>query len=87
VVIERAREILRNLEGGELDEQGRPRLAGAASDPGRQLALFAPDPPPRDPREDAALAALRALDPERTTPLEALAQLARLHGLLEQGPT
>ena len=30
-VIERAREILRNLEGGELDEQGRPRLAGAAS--------------------------------------------------------
>ena len=27
-VIERAREILRNLEGGELDEQGRPRLAG-----------------------------------------------------------
>jgi len=87
VVIERAREILRNLEGGELDEQGRPRLAGAASDPSRQLGLFASGPPPRDPREDAALAALRALDPERTTPLEALAQLARLHGLLEQEPT
>jgi DNA mismatch repair protein MutS len=85
-VIERAREILRNLEGGELDEQGRPRLAGAASDPGRQLALFAASPP-RDPREQEALAALRALDPERTTPLDALALLARLRALLAQEPS
>ncbi len=85
-MIERAREILRNLEGGELDEQGRPRLAGAASDPDRQLALFSASPP-RDPREQEALAALRALDPERTTPLDALALLARLHTLLAQEPT
>ena len=30
-VVERAREILANLEGGELDEAGRPRLAQHAS--------------------------------------------------------
>jgi len=81
-VIERSREILRNLEGGELDERGRPRLAGAAeaapvdSAPD-QLGLFAP-PAARRPEEADALEALRALDPDRTTPLEALALLARL---------
>ncbi len=86
-VIERAREILRNLEGGELDEHGRPRLAGAANDPAGQLGLFVSSPPPRDPREAEALAALRALDPERTTPLEALAELARLRALLGREST
>jgi DNA mismatch repair protein MutS len=85
-VIERARQILRNLEGGELDEQGRPRLAGGAGDPGRQLGLFQAGAPPRDPREQEALAALRALEPERTTPLEALAALARLRALLGSDP-
>jgi len=82
-VVERAREILRNLEGGELDEQGRPRLAGAAGDPQSQLALFAPGAPPRDPGEEQVLAELRGLDPERTTPLEALALLARLRARLD----
>ena len=86
-VIERARQILRNLEGGELDEQGRPRLAGGAGDPGRQLGLFQAGAPPRDPREQEVLAALRALEPERTTPLEALAALARLRALLGRDPT
>jgi len=84
-VIERAKEILRNLEGGELDEQGRPRLAGGTGDPAGQLGLFktgAPPRDPRDPREQEVLAALRALEPERTTPLEALAALARLRALL-----
>jgi DNA mismatch repair protein MutS len=81
-VIERAREILRNLEGGELDEQGRPRLAGGRPGDAGQLGLFAAGAAPRDPHEQAALAALRALDPERTTPLEALAELARLRALL-----
>jgi len=86
-VIERAKEILRNLEGGELDEHGRPRLAGGAGDPGRQLGLFATGAPPRDPREQEVLAALRALDPERTTPLAALAALARLRALLGRDAT
>jgi DNA mismatch repair protein MutS len=81
-VIERARAILRNLEGGELDDQGRPRLAGAAAEARAQLALFAPPAEPRDPREAEALAALRSLEPERVTPLEALAELARLRALL-----
>jgi DNA mismatch repair protein MutS len=86
VVIERARQILRNLEGGELDEQGRPRLAGGTGDPGGQLGLFAAGPPPRDPREQEVLATLRELDPERTTPLEALAVLARLKQQLGRDP-
>jgi DNA mismatch repair protein MutS len=80
-VIERAREILRNLEGGELDERGRPRFASGGSPApggrsGDQLALF--DAARPSPEEAEALAALRELDPDRTTPLEALALLARL---------
>jgi DNA mismatch repair protein MutS len=85
-VIERARQVLRNLEGGELDEQGRPRLAGGSGDPGGQLGLFASGAPPPDPREQEVLAALRAIDPERTTPFEALAALARLREQLGRKP-
>ncbi len=83
-VIARAREILRNLEGGELDERGRPRLAGhpggAAPDAG-QLALFAARPP--SPGEARVVEALREAEPERLTPLEALNLLARLRADLE----
>jgi DNA mismatch repair protein MutS len=82
-VIERSREILRNLEGGELDAQGRPRLAGGGAGPAEpQLGLFAPAPA-RPPGESRALEALRELDPDRTTPLEALELLARLRRGLE----
>jgi DNA mismatch repair protein MutS len=75
-VTARAREILANLEGGELDESGRPRLAqhgdAPAPPPGgeTQLGLFASDG--ASPDERAVLDALRELDPERTTPMEAL---------------
>jgi len=75
-VIRRAREILRNLEGGEFDERGEPRLAhvpGAAGEPA-QLGLFAPEP-------DPVLAALHALELEQMTPLEALVALDRLKRL------
>ena len=88
-VIERAREILRNLEGGELDERGRPRFAsGGAGDPAAggaadQLALFAA--PALRPGEFEALAALREFDPDRTTPMQALELLARLAGRLRGG--
>jgi DNA mismatch repair protein MutS len=81
-VLERAREILHNLEGGELDERGRPRLASggaAASSAGAtpdQLVLFAGAG--LRPEEAEALAELRALDAERITPLDALALVARL---------
>jgi DNA mismatch repair protein MutS len=81
-VIGRAREILQNLEGGELDARGMPRLAGGEAAPpeargGDQLGLFAGAGTPR-PEEAEVLAALRQADPERTTPLEALELLARL---------
>jgi DNA mismatch repair protein MutS len=88
-VIERAREILRNLEGGELDERGRPRLAsGAGDDPtahgaADQLALFTASA--SRPEEAEALAALREVDPLRTTPLQALELLVRLAGRLRGG--
>jgi DNA mismatch repair protein MutS len=82
-VIARAREILRNLEGGELDESGRPRLAqsevalgaSASGAPREQLGLFEPH---ATPAEREVLGALRDLEPDRTTPLEALALLSRL---------
>ncbi len=85
-VIRRARAILANLEGGELDARGRPRLAADAGDPApeavSQLALF--DERQRDPRETAVLDALRALRTEETTPLEALAALARWQSALRE---
>jgi DNA mismatch repair protein MutS len=77
-VTARARAILANLEGGELDERGRPRLAAdaAASAPATaQLGLFSEAL--RDPHESAVLGELRALSPDDVTPREALALLAR----------
>jgi DNA mismatch repair protein MutS len=81
-VIRRARKVLENLEGGELDARGRPRLAAEAADPepAAQLALFGARA--RDPNEQAVLDALRALRTEATTPLEALAALARWQAAL-----
>ena len=77
-VIQRAREVLRNLEGGEFDERGVPRLArapGAAGEPA-QLGLFAAEP-------DPIHVALRALEPTLMTPLDALVALDRLKRLVE----
>jgi DNA mismatch repair protein MutS len=84
-VIRRARKVLENLEGGELDARGRPRLAADAADPDSeadQLALFGERA--HDPREQAVLDALRALRTEETTPLEALAALARWQAALRE---
>jgi DNA mismatch repair protein MutS len=72
-VIRRAREVLANLERGEFDEGGKPRLA-RAPEPTSQLSLF-------EPAADAVYSALRALDPDRLTPLEALMELDRLRRL------
>jgi DNA mismatch repair protein MutS len=77
-VIERAREILFNLEKQELDAAGRPRLASRAAPRGdaSQFLLFAED------RELALLEEIRAelgvCDLARLTPLEALEMLYRL---------
>ena len=73
-VIARAQELLAELEGthsggGEgLGRGGRHRPA--SEPPPRQFSLFQPEHP--------ALARLRALEPERLTPLEALNRLAAL---------
>jgi DNA mismatch repair protein MutS len=71
-VIVRAREILRNLEGGELDASGMPKLArGRRTDRknANQLSLFAGE-------TDAILEEIRGLDPLRLTPLDALHHLS-----------
>jgi len=86
-VIDRAREILFNLEKQELDETGLPRLARRARPSGdrSQLLLFAED------REYALLRELReeieALDPASLTPLDALNILAGLKGRFGPGST
>jgi DNA mismatch repair protein MutS len=73
-VVARAQEILGNLERTEFDREGRPRLAHsdeAAPAGARQLALFSG-------QDEAVLDELRRVDPERVTPLQALALLAEL---------
>jgi len=92
-VLERAREILHNLESEELGEDGRPRLAMHGRPEGEsaksrddQLALFAANPG-RDRIETEVLDDLRALDPDHTTPMEALALLGRLVARLRGGGT
>jgi DNA mismatch repair protein MutS len=80
-VIARARTILGNLEGGEFDERGRPRLAGGTADAvadAGQLGLFGSGAVALRPGEARALEALRGIDPNRMTPLEALERLAEL---------
>jgi DNA mismatch repair protein MutS len=75
-VVERAGEILANLEAQEYDLSGRPRLAkgnapASAVEPPAQLQLFAA-------AEEVVARALREADLERLTPLEALNLLAEL---------
>ena len=73
-VIIRAREILHNLEKGEFDEIGMPRIArgvNAAKQANRQLNLFVES-------EDAVLEELRQIDIASMTPLDALNKLSEL---------
>ncbi len=79
-VLARAREILTNLESGEIDSKGMPVLAykQRASKNTSQLALFATPRPAPSAIEDA----LREIDPLATTPMQALAQLERLKAML-----
>ena len=74
-VIDRAKEILRNLEKGEFEEGGMPRLAGGRKAPPKkpspQLSLFAP-------ADDDLRLRLREVDIETLTPLGALNLLAEL---------
>ena len=74
-VVERAKEILRNLEGGELDEKGRPRLArGHGGEEPAQMGLFSAV-------ERRLSEELKKLDVSIMTPVEAL---NILNALVEQ---
>jgi DNA mismatch repair protein MutS len=88
-VVERAREILANLERDEYGRDGLPRRArrreGATRRPPAQPELFAPADEPPDPASTQVLAELRSLEPDRTTPLEALERLAAWHRRLRPG--
>jgi DNA mismatch repair protein MutS len=73
-VIQRAREVLHNLEANELDREGVPRIAGEGSraeGQERQFLLFAE-------ADDPLREALKGCRPEEMTPLEALGLLAEL---------
>ena len=77
-VLERAEEVLRNLEAKEYDPTGKPNLArgehqphGSKADGGKQLALFTPP-------EEMVAQIVRDLDLEEMTPLGALNLLASL---------
>jgi DNA mismatch repair protein MutS len=76
-IITRARQILANLEQGELDESGMARIARSPEGgrPVAQMSLFAPP-------ESRVLEELRTLDVDRLTPVEALNALARMVGRL-----
>ncbi|HEY2526049.1 MAG TPA: DNA mismatch repair protein MutS, partial [Candidatus Binataceae bacterium] len=80
-VVARARQILANLEMGELDEAGQARLAHRPHTEGGgvgQLGLFTP-------AERRVVDELKTLEVERLTPIEALNALARAVGRLRQG--
>jgi DNA mismatch repair protein MutS len=77
-VIARAREILHNLEKGEFDEIGMPRIArgrNVRKPANPQLSLFAEG-------EDIVLEEIRRLDVSSMTPLEALNILSELKSKL-----
>jgi DNA mismatch repair protein MutS len=80
-VIERAKEILANLEGEELDEVGRPRLARSSekqdSEDSLQLNLFG--------SQDQRLTKwIRGLDISLLTPVEALIELNKMKEYLDE---
>ena len=77
--VDRAREILKNLESGEFEGEGQPRLARSkkqhrkAKEP--QLSLFTPV-------EDPLRLELKKLDISRMTPLDALNYLNELQSMV-----
>jgi DNA mismatch repair protein MutS len=80
-VIERAREILTNLEANELSPNRTPKLAkrhaGRDVDPG-QISLFIPNIPSVLEKE------LKKIDVNKITPLEALVKLNELKKMLDE---
>jgi DNA mismatch repair protein MutS len=86
-VIDRARDILKNLETAEYNEYGLPSLAGgrgAGDSVPAQMELFS-----RRFRgeEDAVLEQIRRCEPDRLSPLDALMRLAEWKERLRKGST
>jgi DNA mismatch repair protein MutS len=81
-VVARAREVLANLEKGELDEEGLPRLAhvkGGEREQGEdQLNLFGV-------RDNQIYRELQNIDPNCLTPLEAIELLYHWKKIIEEG--
>jgi DNA mismatch repair protein MutS len=77
-VIERAKELLKNLESGELNEAGMPAITarGAATN-----AFESAKPPAA---EDQLRKRLRAVDVNGLTPVQALVELNKLKELLDE---
>jgi len=79
-VVTRAREILANIEKGELNQWGQPRLAGSKSRSAKksplQLDLFSREDDPIRKR-------LAEIRPDIVSPIEALTLLYELKGLID----
>jgi DNA mismatch repair protein MutS len=74
IIISRAKEILANLESGELDPEGRIRIAKTKRNPKvQQLGLFAPQV-----QTSLIETTLKQMNPDKITPLEALKLLYQL---------
>ncbi len=80
-VLERAKEILLNLEKANYDEEGRSRI-GATGIISAQLSMFTESPSEKKPQKPAetpqVVKDLRALDLEGITPIQALNKLDEL---------
>ncbi len=74
-IISRAQEILKNLETGELNEAGMPRIAAKREPDPRQLSLLGEGDPVREE--------LKKIDTDRLTPLDALNALHKMKEMLE----
>jgi DNA mismatch repair protein MutS len=79
-VIDRAKEILNNLEQGEFTDSGMPKLAVSRkkriSWDSSQMTLFQK---PTDPIRET----LQKIDPDRLTPIEALTLLSEMKDQLQ----
>ncbi len=80
-VVERAREILRNLEHTEFTETGEPALSSSSQPTGRKAQFSLPNL--FKPAEDPLRKALHRVDVNRITPIEALNILERLKQLAD----
>jgi DNA mismatch repair protein MutS len=84
-VIERAREILQNLEAIEHDPAGKPSISRSKkgpkkSGPSQMTFLAGPDPAGQE-----LISRLKNLDPDNLTPIEALTILQEMTGIVKDG--